>query len=148
MARGGALRPQDDVMLTIEYQDPETGDELFEEYAWNLGEIESEAYNIRKGRLIMAWVDMLAQMAARPVPPMYGYAEGSWEDAEGWQACDEGRRELERLAGGIESDLEVRRVFDLWDKYCARYDRPRNPVKREFVQPEDSWPGALPPPER
>jgi Ca-activated chloride channel family protein len=148
MARGGALRPEDDVMLTIEYQDPETGEELFEEYAWNLGEIEAEAYNIGKGRFVMAWVDMLAQMAARPLPPSYGYDKGSWADAEGWQACDDGRRELERLAGGIEKDLEVRRIFDLWDKYCSRYDRPRNPVKRQFVQPEDSWPGALPPPER
>ena len=136
MARGGALRPQDDVMLTIEYEDPETGDELFEEYAWNLGEIEAEAYNIEKGRFVMAWVDMLAQMATRPLPPSYGYDEGSWTDAEGWQVCDDGRRELERLAGGIEKDLEVRRIFDLWDKYCSRYDRPRHPVKRQFVQPD------------
>jgi len=81
MARGGVLRPQDDVMLTIEYEDPESGEEQYEEYAWNLGEIESEAYNVAKGRLIMAWVDMLAEMAARPVPAMYGYAEGSWARA-------------------------------------------------------------------
>jgi hypothetical protein len=96
----------------------------------------------------MAWVDMLAEMAVRPVPAMYGYDEGSWDDAEGWRSCDEGRRELERLSEGVEKDLEVRRVFDLWGKYCSRYDRPRNPVKRQIVQPEDSWPGALPPPPR
>jgi hypothetical protein len=90
----------------------------------------------------MAWVDMLAQMAARPVPPMYGYAEGSWEDAEGWQACDEGRRELERLAEGLGNDGETTRVLDLWDKYCSRYERPRNPVKREIVPPGGGWPGA------
>jgi len=142
MARGGALRPQDDVMLTVEYEDPESGDALFEEYAFNLGEIESEAYNVRKGRLIMAWVDMLAEMAARPVPPVYRYSAGSWEDADGWQSCEDGRQELARLAEGLGEDGETKRVLDLWDKYCSRYERPRNPVKREIVKPGDSWPGA------
>jgi len=143
MARGGDLRPEDDVMLTIEYEDPESGDELFEEYAFDLGEAHNAAaYNVRKGRLIMAWVDLLAQMATRPVPAVYRYAKGAWEDADAWQACEDGRRELERLAEGLEGDGEARRVLDLWEKHCARYERPRNPVKRRPVVQEDSWPSA------
>lgn len=143
MARGGQVRPEDDVMMTIEYQDPETGDELFEEYAFNLGDAAAqEGYNVRKGRLIMAWIDLLAQMAARPVPPVYRNVAGAWEDADGWQACADGREELERLSEGLEGDSETTRVLDLWEKYCSRYERPRNPVKRQVVRPDSSWPGA------
>jgi len=145
MARGGTLRGQDDVMLTIEYEDPESGDDLVEETAFDLGEIESDAaYNVRKGRLVMAWIDMLAQMAARPTPAVYNSYEGAWQDPEGWQACEDGREELGKLAEGLENDPESRRVAELWDKFCSRFERPRNPVKRKIAAPESSWPGAQP----
>lgn len=144
MARGGKLRGQDDLMLSIEYEDPETGDELVEEYAFNLGEIEGDAYNVRKGRLVMAWIDLLAQMAMLPIPAMYATYAGSWQDPGGWQACEDGREELARLAEGLESDPESQRVLELWGKFCSRYERPRNPVKRQFAPPPPSWPGALP----
>jgi len=144
MARGGALRGQDDVMLSIEYEDPETGDDLVEEYAYNLGEIETDAYNIKKGRLVMAWVDMLAQAAMRPIPAMYSAYAGAWQDPDGWQACEDGRDELRRLGEGLESDPESQRVLELWGKFCSRFERPRNPVKRQFAQPPPSWPGAQP----
>jgi len=143
VARGGRLRPQDDVMLTIEYQDAESGDPRFEEYAFNLGEIQNEsAFNVLKGRLIMAWIDMLALMASRPVPSVYGGTQGTWEDEEGYGLCYEGGQELHRLAKGLEETPEVRRVLSLWDKYCARYERPRRPVRRSPVPEQDTWPSA------
>ena len=40
------------------------------------------------------------------------------------------------------ADGEVRRVGALWDKFCARYERPRNPVRRTPQGVQDSWPGA------
>jgi Ca-activated chloride channel homolog len=144
MARGGELRGQDDVMLSIEYEDPETGDDQVEEVAFNLGEIEGTAYNVRKARLAMAWIDMLAQMAARPTPAVYRSYEGAWQDPEGWQACEDGRAELGRLGEGLESDPESRRILQLWDKFCSRFERPRNPVKRQIAAPESAWPGAQP----
>jgi Ca-activated chloride channel homolog len=143
MARGGALRGQDDVMLSIEYEDPETGADLVEEYAYNLGEIERDAYNIKKGRLVMAWIDLVAQMAMRPVPAMYASYAGAWQDPEAWQACEDGRDELRRLGEGLESDPESQRVQELWGKLCSRFERPRNPVKRKIAAP-DPWPGAQP----
>jgi von Willebrand factor type A domain len=142
MARGGTLRIQDQVMLSIEYKDPETNKELVEEYAFNLGDIRGTTKNVEKARLIMAWVDMLAQMAARPIPSGYGRSHGGWLDADGWQRCDDGRVELEKLAEPVSDDAEVHRVLELWGKYCARYERPRNPVKRQVVAPNDAWPGA------
>jgi Ca-activated chloride channel family protein len=146
MARGGKLRPQDDVMLTVEYGDPETGEKLFDEVAFNLGEIRGAAFNVHKGRLIMAWIDMLAAMAARPTPPVWREAPGMWEDEEGFALCEDGAAELARLAeplGDRAGDPEIRRVFELWDRYCSRYERPRRPTKREVVPP-DGWPGAQP----
>lgn len=140
-ARGKQLRPQDDIMLTIEYRNPERNEERFEEYVFNLGEIGKEPYNVRKGRLLMAWIDMLAWMAARPLPPDYQRSAGTWNDDQSWDACEQGRQDLSALADGLEQDAEVKRVISLWDNYCSRYQRPRNPVRRA-VSTQDSWPGA------
>ncbi|MDD5306479.1 MAG: VWA domain-containing protein [Deltaproteobacteria bacterium] len=147
MARGKRLRPQDGIMLGIEYEDPETGENLNEEYAFTLKEIEGQALNVKKGRIVMAWIDLLAQLAARPAPYSYGPGEGGWEDEQGWQMCDDGKTELKRLAEGL-NDPEVRRVLDLFDKYCSRYERPRHPVKRQIAAPGESWPSAQPSPTR
>ncbi len=142
MTRGGKLRPQDQIMLTIEYEDPETGTEMIEERAFTLGEISQEdAFNVRKGRLLIGWADRLAQLATRPMPAGRGLMAGSWEDPDGWQACDTGRSELGALAQGL-TDPESARVLSLWDKFCSRYERPRNPVRRDPVAAPAAWPGA------
>lgn len=142
MARGGKLRPQDQIMLTIEYEDPETGTAMVEEQAFTLGEIlQEDAFNVRKGRLLIGWADRLAMLANRPEPSGRGVMAGSWDDPDGWQACDAGRGELASLASGL-SDPESARVLGLWDKFCSRYERPRNPVRREPGVQQDAWPGA------
>ncbi|MBA3545415.1 MAG: VWA domain-containing protein [Nannocystis sp.] len=142
MARGGKLRPQDQIMLTIEYEDPETGTEMIEERAFTLGEIgQEDAFNVRKGRLLIGWADRLAQLATRPMPAGRGLMAGTWEDPDGWQACDTGRTELGALAQGM-TDPESARVLSLWDKFCSRYERPRNPVRRDPVAAPAAWPGA------
>ncbi|HEY8378718.1 MAG TPA: VWA domain-containing protein, partial [Nannocystis sp.] len=141
MARKKKLRPQDQIMLTIEYEDPETGTKMVEERAFTLGEIEREAYNIRKGRLLMAWADRLALLASRPRPAGSGAIAGGWIDADGWQQCEQGKAELRELAQGMD-DPEVTRVLSLWDKFCARYERPRNPTRRTPVADQSGWPSA------
>ncbi|MBK7827638.1 VWA domain-containing protein [Nannocystis sp.] len=142
MARGGKLRPQDQIMLTIEYEDPETGTQMVEEQAFTLAEVlQEDAFNVRKGRLLIGWADRLALLAQRPQPSGRGMVEGSWDDPEGWQACDTGRGELSALAQGL-SDPEANRVLGLWDKFCSRYERPRNPVRRDPVAAPAAWPGA------
>jgi Ca-activated chloride channel family protein len=142
MARGGKLRPQDSLMLTIEYEHPETGAEMIEEYAFTLGDIAHESTNVRKGRLIMRFIDGLAWMAVRPVPSRHGARIGTWQDDRGWEECDAGRQDLDRLSQGIAEDPEVRRVLSLWEKYCSRYERPRTPVQRDRDAPPDKWPSA------
>ncbi|MCP4599457.1 MAG: VWA domain-containing protein [Proteobacteria bacterium] len=151
MTRGSTLRHQDEVMLSIEYKDPETGEELVEEYAFNLGELALRGSNVKKARLIMAWIDMLAQMAERSGSHIRrahihhrNNRIGSWKDTDGWHKCEDGKKELDRLSKDVSDDPEVRRVIELWEKCCARYERPRNPVKRRLVPKNDSWPGAKP----
>ncbi len=142
MARGGKLRPQDQIMLTIEYEDPETGTAMVEERAFTLGEVlQEDSFNVRKGRLLIGWADRLAQLATRPQPGGWGVAEGTWDDPEGWQTCDTGRGELSALAQGM-NDPEANRVLSLWDKFCARYERPRSPVRRDPAASPNAWPGA------
>jgi Ca-activated chloride channel homolog len=147
MAQGGMLRPQDWVMLTIEYRDPESGEPLQEEYAFSLESLAQRDRNVEKARVIMTWIDMLAAMAARPVPPgvYHRSSAGAWQDPDGWQRCEDGEKELEKLARNVADDPEIGRVKVLWNKYCARYERPRHPVRRKIAVPDDSWPGASPP---
>ncbi len=145
MVRGGELRSQDWVMMSIEYEDPETGKEREEEYAFSLGDISGVSHNVKKARLIMTFIDMLAQMAARPVSHhKYRNTAGSWQDPDGWTLCQDGGEALTHLAQGIADDGEVQRVLELWTKYCARYERPRQPVKRQIIPGDDTWPGAAP----
>ncbi|MCY0993402.1 VWA domain-containing protein [Nannocystis sp. ILAH1] len=141
MARGKKLRPQDQIMLTIEYEDPESGQKMVEERAFQLAEIEREAYNIRKGRLLIAWADRLALMASRPQPIGTAPIAGAWIDADGWQQCEQGKADLRDMAQGM-NDPEVTRVLSLWDKFCSRYEQPRNPVRRTPASGPDAWPSA------
>ncbi|MEM6995632.1 MAG: VWA domain-containing protein [Myxococcota bacterium] len=140
MARGGKLRDQDDIMLTIEYDEPETGEERIEEYAFNIGEMRAETRNVDKSRLIIHFVDGLAWMASRPTSRAWGAGAGRWDDERAFETCEQGRADLDRMSRPIADDPEVRRVLGLWDKYCARYSRPRNPVRR--APAEDTWPSA------
>ncbi len=142
MSRNKQLRPQDDIMLSIEYRDPETENPLVEEYAFNLGNILNTGLNAKKGRLIMTWVDLLAAMAERPQQYYDYYAEGSWQDEEGWNRCENGKQMLNSMAADLSYDPEVTRVRQLFDKYCARFERPRHPNRRAVTPPDGSWPGA------
>lgn len=141
MARNGRLQEQDDIMLTIEYEHPETGRALVEEYAFNLGDIAQRTRNVQKGRLVMSFIDGIHSLARR-TPERAGYAAGTWVDAEASEQCELGRRSLAEQARGLEGDAEVRRVVSLWEKYCARYEPVRNPVRRTQPDGRDVWPDA------
>jgi von Willebrand factor type A domain len=142
MAKGGTLRGQDSIMLTVEYEDPESGDAMVEEFAFDLGEITEESKNIRKSRMLIHFVDGLASMAARPLPSSWGTERGSWIDEDASAMCEQGRVDLQRMSSGIEGDPEVKRVNSLWDHYCARFDRPRQGGAIRRASPQQGWPAA------
>lgn len=146
MARGGPELSQDQVMLTIDYTDPESGAQAEEEYAFTLGELQAGERNVLKGRMLMRFIDALAWMARRSPEAAgdSGYGRGvpaSVDDPEAFAECARGREGLANLARDIDDDPEVRRVLGLWEQYCARYEEPRYPVRRSAAPP-NAWPGA------
>lgn len=140
MARGGTLRPQDSVMLTVEYADPETGDAMVEEFAFPLGDIAKSGRNVAKGRMLIGFIDGLAAMATRPLPDAWSASRESWSDPDAFGMCQDGRVELQRRSASIGDDAEVVRVMGLWDRYCTRFSRPNGAVRR--ASPEQGWPAA------
>jgi hypothetical protein len=146
MARGGALRQDDEIMLSIEYKDPETDASLVEQSSMRLGDLAADPRNVVKARLIMTWIDLIAQMASSSGATTYdGRAQGL-DDPSAYQRCEQGAAQLDRLSADIAQDLEVRRVLGLWSKFCARYERPRQPVRRQIASPpSDAWPEASQP---
>jgi len=140
MARGGKIREQDSVMLTIEYQDPETGDAMVEELAFPIAELEA-GRNVAKGRLLIDFIDGLAVMATRPLPNAWSPARESWADPDAFEMCQQGRALLAKQASGLQGDPEVTRVTGLWDRYCTRFSRPSSGAVRR-ASPEQGWPAA------
>jgi Ca-activated chloride channel family protein len=121
LPRDRALPAQDDLMVTIEYQDPESGQARVEEFAWNIGRIAGRAPNIDKGMLLNEFARQLAQLSERPLPSPYYERAGGWADNDGAQRCYAVRADLERLGAGLTGDPEVSRVRGLWDRVCGRY---------------------------
>jgi Ca-activated chloride channel family protein len=143
MARGGRMRPQDSIMLTIEYDDPETGDAMVEEFAFGLGDIAgagAPGRNLAKGRMLIHFIDGLAAMATRPLPSSWSTTRESWTDPDAFAMCQQGRDDLAKMSSTIADDPEVTRVTSLWDRYCTRFSRPNGAVRR--ASPENGWPAA------
>jgi Ca-activated chloride channel homolog len=136
MAKQGKLRSDDDVLLRIEYAQPETGAPQVEEYAFHVGSIDQGGRNAKKGRLVVTFADALAWMAARS-PERRGTTPRSWEDDGAFWECDRRRGELRRLATGLDEDPEVRRVVGLWETYCTRFA----PARSSPPAP-GGWPAA------
>jgi Ca-activated chloride channel family protein len=141
MARGGKLRPQDGVMLTIEYEHPDTGTKMEEEFAFTLGEIAAHTRNVQKGRLIMSFVDGLKDLVMSS-PTRMEHRIGGWVDEVAFEQCERGRQSLNQQSRGLEDDREVARVLGLWEKFCSRYEPARNPVRREPPRGPQVWPSA------
>lgn len=142
-ARGGELALQDGVMLSIEYENPETGAEQVEEYAFRLADIAGRARNIAKARLVMSFIDGVAD-TLQSEPRQAADREGGWIDEAASLTCQRGRESLAEQSRSLD-DPEVRRVVQLWEKYCSRYaapERVREPVRREPPRGRDVWPSA------
>jgi Ca-activated chloride channel family protein len=141
MSKTPELRRQDSVMLSVEYENPETGEPQFEEFAWQLGEIGRRSDMVRKGRLVMSFIDGLAD-TVRSAPTRSDFRFGGWVDASASEQCARGRSSLAEQSRGFAGDAEVQRVVALWDKYCSRYEEVRTPIHRTPPRGADVWPSA------
>lgn len=158
--RENAFPGSDDIMLTIEYQDAETGQARVEEFAWNLGDIFGRHPNVDKAMLVSTFARRLQQIADRPVPYGHGHTARSWNDGEAAQICHTTQAQLARLASPLGGDAEASRVVSLWDRFCGRYqpvevavhepnpsypdrEEPLRPLRTNEFAPRDAWPSAV-----
>jgi hypothetical protein len=149
IAREGRLPTQDDILFTVEYQDPESGSARVEEFAWNLGQIAGRAPNLEKARLVNLFARSVGQVAERPTPPGYAQRLGGWVDAEAASRCQGVHGDLERMAANLSSDREVSRIQGLWDQLCSRYvyqaPQPAAIARPHDAPPPNDWPSARSP---
>lgn len=110
----------DDIMLTIEYQAPDSGQARIEEYAFALGQSPASP-SLNKAFLASLFARELQKLAERPVPSVYGRSPETWDDPEALQTCLDVRARLEKLAQPLTGDPEAHRVRVLWDTYCRRF---------------------------
>jgi Ca-activated chloride channel family protein len=141
MSRRGKLREGDMFMLQIDYRDPDTGSRLREDHAFRLGDLPVQPRNVKKGQLVVEFVDGLSWMAARVPPARAARAQArGWADDEAAWECERRGRVLGELSRDLGSDPEVQRVLGLWGRYCERFEAPRGPRPAEPVR--EGWPGA------
>jgi hypothetical protein len=162
-SRDGRIPVEDDIMVTIEYDHPETGEARVEEYAFNLGQITGHSRNLQKAHLINQFARSLRGLSSRNLPSRYSSSAHSWYDSEGATACQEATAELQRLSQGLLGDPEVSKVLGLMHTYCNRYapvtyhpprppvgphhrpqpqPDPGPPVRNNDYAPPDTWPSA------
>lgn len=136
-AKDGAVPVTDDIMVSVEYDDAETGQKRVEQFVWNIGDIAGHAPNLDKAMLVTRFARELGHLAERPVPNGYSAHPRGWQDDDAYRRCATTRVELDGLAAGIHHDPEARRVKGLWDAFCSRYGtatpeapmvEPRRPV--------------------
>lgn len=140
---------KDDVMLTIEYKEPDSGQSRVEEYAFALG-ASPRSPSLNKAFLASLFARELKKLAERPVPPAYGRSPETWDDPEALQTCLSVRGRLEKLAQPLADDPEVHRVRVLWDTYCRRFKlggavRPSPSTTTSSSSAPTSSPGAAAP---
>lgn len=135
------LAKDDSVMLSVEYENPETGQKQFEDFAFKLGDISGGSNLVKKGRLVMSFIDGLAD-TVRSAPERSDYRAGGWLDANAATQCERGRASLAEQARPFARDAEVGRVVSLWERYCSRYEAVRAPIRRTPPRGNDVWPSA------
>jgi len=154
--QGTALAQEDDIMITIEYEDPESGQARVEEFAWRLGDIAGRAPNLDKASYVDAFARSVQTLSERPTPPSYSEQRYGWVDGSAGAACRDQKAAGAYFAAPIQGDGEVRRIEQLWDTFCSRYpvavrppvtprplpyERPSEERHNDFAPP-DTWPGA------
>lgn len=137
----GTLRPQDDIMLEIEYQHPDTGQTLVEDHVFALGQIGEEPRNVRKGELVMHFIEAIERQARRGTPAGWQPRPGAWRDSAALEECTRTRAELRDMAAGSR-DPEVARVLSLWDGYCERFEGSAAGRPGRKAGADQSWPAA------
>lgn len=118
----GQLRPQDGIMLEIEYQHPETGETMTEAYAFSVAEMTERDTNVRKAEVLMHFAENLQDMVRNfgDEPGALSFQGQRHQGPSAAQRCQEVQGELAALAEGIR-DAEVDDAMRQWTTFCGRF---------------------------
>lgn len=103
--RPGRLSPQDPVTLTIRYREASTGEPAKRVFKTTVGKLlDADPRNVRKGRALMAWTDVLL------------------EKAMGGDPCGEALRTYGQRAARVADDAEIAFVNGLVRRQCPGFE--------------------------
>ncbi len=122
-SKEGRLPETDDIMFTIEYTHPDSGQSRVEEYAYRLMDIHKPSPSLNKAHLVSLFARELSKLADRPVPSQTRRSPETWNDPEAFRICLDVRDRLEKLAHPLAGDDEAHKIRVLWDTYCRRYQQ-------------------------
>lgn len=121
----------DEVRLTIEFEDPATGERQEKTFAFKIGEILGDpSRNVLKARLLMAWTKHLAGMADHDRPRVAS------EMAKAEDLCRTATEDLTERARGLSGDADVSRVLELTEMLCGRFEG-AGPTRRNEFPPDE-----------
>jgi hypothetical protein len=146
LKKNRALRPTDQVKLSIEYDDPESGAPQISEFSWRADELELATgeksrfatRNLNKARMVATFGYQLRYMA-RTYQDLLGPPPASiWSTteeepserlrttrlAEAVRHCRRVKGRLDAFSAQLGGEAEASRLTGLWHKYCERYEAP------------------------
>lgn len=149
------LRPTDFIRLSIEFDDPETGEPKSSEFSWRADELEMAtgekskfaSRNLNKARMVATFGYQLRYMAEtygaflgqaeRPTWSVGGRSKESDRQEQlalGLQHCRRVKGRLDAFSAQLGGEQEAARIVELWHRYCGRY---------QGGEPERAEPSAL-----
>ncbi len=147
LEKSRALEPKDYVRLSIEFDDPETGQAKSSEFSWRADELEMAtgeqskfaSRNLNKARMVAMFGYQLRHMAdhysslLRPdEAPTWALGVGQDDDtraqkrrdalAEALSHCRRVKGRLDAFSAQLGGEPEAARIVELWHRYCGRYE--------------------------
>lgn len=160
-----ALRPTDHVRLTIEYEDPDSGQRRASDFSWRADELEMatgsqsefQTRNLNKARMVATFGYQLGHMAETyghlltqaPEPTWTAVRESDVEEPRAPSGderilavthCRRVKGRLDAFSAELGGEKEARRITELWHRYCERFEKLAAPelLARLGVGPMDA----------
>lgn len=139
---GRPLHPDDAIELVIEYDEPKSGTAKSASFQWSLSELgvgkqgqapQTARHNLTKAKIVASFGRLLRRMAEKyhhvssassPRSPRPKLSTVSYQAtrAEALRSCKKVQGRLDAFAAQLGGEREARRIAELWDLYCTRYD--------------------------
>lgn len=147
LKKSRALESTDYIRLSIEFDDPETGQGKSSEFSWRADELEMAtgetsrfaSRNLNKARMVAMFGYQLRYMAEhysallRPEPTptwaLGSHDAGAKRQRHRWERLKEALSHCRRVKGRLDAfsaqlggEPEAARIVELWHRYCGRYE--------------------------